>query len=178
MIITAALVLASLSANADVVRRTSQGYTLGNTVWPTIEALKAEADKGIPKAMYAFGWALDKGIGIAENELTATGWYEKCHEEIAKLANAGDVDAMLAMGDMCMEGDGVNENKKASAEWFRKAAETGSAEGMYQLAECYIDGDGVPEDKVQAAKLYKAAADKGHVNAKKKLLELQQGNDD
>ena len=73
-------------------------------------------------------------------------------EELKKRAAEGDQNAMLDLGEMYIDGNGVAENKPAGAELYRKAAELGNAEAQFGLGECYSFGDGVIEDWVVGAR--------------------------
>ena len=46
-------------------------------------------------------------------------------------------------------------------EYYRKAAQLGSAKAMYNIGVCYYNGDGVEQDAGTAAKWYERAAEEG-----------------
>ena len=54
---------------------------------------------------------------------------------------------------------------KAAADWYKKAAQQGSAEGQYALGICYEEGVGVRRDRKRAVELFRAAADQGDSDA-------------
>jgi TPR repeat protein len=62
-------------------------------------------------------------------------------------ATEGDLAAQVALGEKLAAGVDVPQDLKQAAEWYRKAAEQGSAAGEVHLAELYRDGRGVPRDK-------------------------------
>src|SRR5271157_4788209 len=52
---------------------------------------------------------------------------------VLKRAQAGDVAAQIKMGNMYAIGDGVPRDPDKAMDWFKKAADQGSAEGQYRL---------------------------------------------
>ena len=76
-------------------------------------------------------------------------------------ANGGDTEAQVALGDKYAAGEGVVQNYKLAAEWYRKAAEAGNVPGEIHLADGYRDGRGLTRDMAQAAAWYRKAADQG-----------------
>jgi hypothetical protein len=51
-----------------------------------------------------------------------------------------------------MRGEGVTQDSKESASWFRLAADQGNAGAQYYLGLAYATGMGVQQDYVQALK--------------------------
>ena len=47
-------------------------------------------------------------------------------------------------------GEGVPEDDREAAKWYRKAAEQGDASAQFNLGGMYATGEGVPEDYVMA----------------------------
>lgn len=73
-------------------------------------------------------------------------------------AKAGDASAQIAVGEQyakaagaAQDPDDAADSWKQSADWYRKAAEQGSAAGEIHLAECYRDGRGLSRDMKPAA---------------------------
>jgi TPR repeat protein len=85
-------------------------------------------------------------------------------EDVARLARlaGGDKDAQAALGNLYLQGDGVERNLELAVSWIRKAADQGSAPGHYLLAKCYAAGVGVAKDVRQARKHYRASAAAGY----------------
>jgi hypothetical protein len=54
-------------------------------------------------------------------------------------------------------------------DWYRKAAEQGSAIAQYNLGEMYRVGEGVPADSAAAASWYRKAAEQGYARAQNNL---------
>jgi len=56
--------------------------------------------------------------------------YDEWEEvDIPKLAERGDAEAQDILGNMYYNGQGVPQDYKEAARWYRKAAEQGDAEG-------------------------------------------------
>ncbi len=66
---------------------------------------------------------------------------------------------------MYANGQGVPQDDKEAAAWYRKAAEQGLAAALNNLGVMYRKGDGVPENTVLAYMLYNLAAAEGDANA-------------
>ena len=57
---------------------------------------------------------------------------EECPREAAE---AGDPDAELRLASMYYRGEGMEQDYREAAKWYRKAAEQGNAEAQYRLGE-------------------------------------------
>lgn len=78
------------------------------------------------------------------------------------LAEAGDVEAMFALGALLYEGPGeVPVNYLESSRWYATAAELGHADAQYNLGNAYQRGLGVWQDDLQAAQWWQKAAEQG-----------------
>ncbi len=62
-------------------------------------------------------------------------------------------------------GQGVPQDYKEAASWYRKAAESGNAEAQNNLGLLYTTGQGVPYNLVQAYKWLNLAAGAGNQSA-------------
>ena len=80
-------------------------------------------------------------------------------------AQRGNVASQSMIGGMYLHGQGVAEDPKAAAVWYKKASRRGSLSAQYALAQMYYSGIGVQQDAVRAAQLYEKAADKGLIYA-------------
>lgn len=70
-------------------------------------------------------------------------------EALQKQAQAGDVQAQLALG-RALQDDGIEADKAAGTEWFRKAAQAGNAEGAWMYGTSVMAGMGVARDRAAA----------------------------
>ncbi len=81
----------------------------------------------------------------------------------------GSASSLNNVGLMYFTGEGVNQDKREAARWFRKAAEAGSLEAQISIAQMVEAGDGVQRDLHEAAKWYRRAADQDDEEAREKL---------
>lgn len=89
----------------------------------------------------------------------------KTFAEIQQLANDGNAEAQLALGDMYYEGDGVEEDDAQAKAWYLKAAEQGNADAQYELGIMYFD----EKESAKAILWFKKAADQGMADAQFQL---------
>jgi serine/threonine protein kinase len=81
---------------------------------------------------------------------------------LQKAAAAGSPRAMVDLGELYRDGDGVTKDENEAAHWFRRAADTGNAVGMVFLGVMYQNGAGVEKDDSEAVKWFQKAADRGN----------------
>lgn len=84
-----------------------------------------------------------------------------------KKAEAGDVAAMIKAGEAYLAGDfdDSNGDPKLAFQWFKKAADKGSAEGMGHVGALYGRGDGVEKDNAKAFEWFLKAAKGGDLDS-------------
>ena len=85
-------------------------------------------------------------------------------------AKDGDAVAMVNLGVMYANGEGVVKDDKEAVKWYRKAAELGNAGAMNNLGFKYANGEGVIEDAVEAYGWFNVAAANGY----KRTAELRE----
>jgi TPR repeat protein len=83
-----------------------------------------------------------------------------------------DPRSLYQLGFMYDHGEGVTQDGKQAAEWYRKAAEKGNIQAQYRLGVLYANGYGVEQDLKEAAKWYKKAAAQGFPPARDALKKL------
>ena len=76
-------------------------------------------------------------------------------------AEAGNVDAMLLLGDCYENGWGIDQDPVLAFEWYRKGAEAGDTTSMIAVSNCYQNGTGVEADPAQAFEWSRKAAEAG-----------------
>ena len=76
-------------------------------------------------------------------------------------ADKGNIPAMVEVGSMYAQGEGVSQNYAKAREYFTKAANNGSVDGMIGFGSLYKGGFGVNEDCEEASKWYRKAAYEG-----------------
>ena len=75
-------------------------------------------------------------------------------QDLAALAENGNVDAQYNIARMLQDGDGAAKNPSEAAAWFRKAAEQGDKESQYYLGLMYLRGEGVAANEAEAHKWF------------------------
>ena len=105
---------------------------------------------------YLFAGSYDNGI-----ESYKQSKYKKAMESFLIASNNDDNRAMLVIGIMYANGDGVQKDKEKSFEWFKKAANTGNLHAFNKLGNIYA----TEEDYAKAFKWFKKAADVGDSKA-------------
>ena len=98
-----------------------------------------------------------------------TGDYKTALKLIRPLAEKGIVEAEYNLGLLYAKGEGVRQDTKQAAIWFKKAAEHGSAAAQHALGYHYETGAGVPYDAEEAVTWYRKASDQGFARAQFKL---------
>lgn len=78
-----------------------------------------------------------------------------------EMAEIGDADAQVSLGNSYLRGEGVAMNKKKAAKWFLLAAEQGNARGQLMIGTCYEKGDGVPLNIEEAVVWFWRSASQG-----------------
>jgi len=96
-------------------------------------------------------------------------------EQLKQRAEGGEVKAQLKLGQMYLDGNGVEENHTEAARWYQLAAGQGDRGGISSLAALYFTGWGVEYNPSHALELYCQAADMGDkhsaLSAARMLLE-------
>jgi uncharacterized protein len=82
---------------------------------------------------------LANGLGVKRDEARAVHWYRLA-------AEAGDREAVFALGLMYLEGRGVERDRAEAARRFRAAADLGQPMAAYNLALLYLEGVTLPRD--------------------------------
>lgn len=95
---------------------------------------------------------------------------------LTPLAERGDPVALLQLGMLHYNGQGVAENEKRAIELLGRSAKAGNVEAMYQLGNVYTFGNSiarlVDDPDVEAAKWYHQAAMAGNADAQYSLALL------
>lgn len=82
------------------------------------------------------------------------------------LAEQGDADAQVYLGNKYLQGEGVPQNYTEALTWFEKAAQNGNLSAQKALADIYREGVlGVPQNPALAFKWMMAAANQQDAEA-------------
>ncbi len=84
-------------------------------------------------------------------------------------ADQEDASAQFNLGVMYGNGEGVVQDYKEAAKWFRKAADQGITDAQFNLGLMYGSGDGVVQDYKEAVKWYRKAAEQGDAKSQNNL---------
>ena len=87
-------------------------------------------------------------------------------------AERGDAEAQKTLGAIFAKGQGVKQDYKEAAKWYRLAAEQGNAAAQTAMGELCESGQGTSHDDVEAAKWYRRAAEQGYAPAQYNLAAL------
>ena len=86
--------------------------------------------------------------------------------ELRTRAEQGDVGAQNDLGLAYALGEeGVPQDYKEAAHWFRLAAEQGHAGAQFNLGFALASGEGIPQDDIESDRWVRRAAEQGHVGA-------------
>lgn len=123
-----------------------------------LELALPRAEQSDAAAQTLIGEIYAKGLGVPENQTSASSWY-------ALAAKNGDPIATFELGLMYQDGRGVPKSREKAAQLFGQAAELGNVPAKYNLGLLHIEGKYAAPDMVRAASLIKEAADAGMVEA-------------
>lgn len=145
-------------------------------------AIKANANKKNPTALYAMGLAqkllgepalskkyIDRALDTGDPAVyfihgavaLENKDYATAASSFMAAAEAGNADAQYLLGCMYYDGTGVAKSYQYAGTWFSLSAAQGNADAMFALALMFRDGEGVKKDAAQYAKYMKAAAENG-----------------
>jgi hypothetical protein len=132
----------------------------------SIDALRAQADKGDAQAQATLGFYFEYGIFVPKDCSQALFWYRKAAEQ-------GWPGAQMRLGAQYQGGSRtggpieacVSKDLAEGAAWYRKAAEQGYAKAQCDLGWLYETGAGVPKDYRLAAFWYRKAAEQGDADS-------------
>jgi TPR repeat protein len=116
----------------------------------------------------------DVAMGL---EAVEAGHWPTALAEFKPLANQGDPNAQVNMGNLYMRGLGVEQNYGSAYDWYAKAARQGHATGQNKLAVMLYYGLGVKENHAEAAHWFLKAAEQGDPAAAMVIAELYDKGD-
>ena len=87
-------------------------------------------------------------------------------------ANQGHTKAQFNLGVMYDAGEGVKQDFRKAAKWYRLAAKKGFAQAQFNLGIMYREGEGVLQDNLRAHMWWNIAASRGHESAKRKRTSI------
>jgi len=117
-----------------------------------LELALPRAETGDAAAQTLIAEIYAKGLGVAQNDERAAGWYELASKN-------GDMLATFELGLLYQDGVGVTQDRKKAAELFKTAADKGYAPAKYNLALLHVEGIYADPSLTTAAALMKDAAE-------------------
>jgi hypothetical protein len=148
--------------------RDEQKAAIEQTTTEVVDPTAPVAEEA-PPAAEAAAPAVEPSFPVAEEAPPAA--LSKL-EEAGNACNSGNADVCLVLGFMYGKGEGVQQDIKQAAQYYKKACDggasdkyyVGAADGCYRLANLYdtnYAGEGVKQDDKQAVRYYKKACDGG-----------------
>ena len=92
----------------------------------------------------------------------ARGSYNEAAAILKPLADQDNARAQFKLGEMYLEGNGVERNEQEGVRMVRKAATLGDGDAQLRMGEMYFRGRGVPQNNFQAYVWYNAAFRSGN----------------
>jgi len=91
------------------------------------------------------------------------------------LANVGDSRAQIELGDIYINGQGVEANLNEGLKWYLLAANQGNVNAQVRLANIYFifyDSHGLKQNDAEAMKWFRLAAQQGNAEAESRLAQM------
>lgn len=131
-----------------------QGEGVAADTMRAIDWIRRAADRRDARGMNALGLAYLHGAGESRSTRWARHWFRAAAEE------KGYAPAMRNLGHLHRE-SGTADGYAQAREWYRRAADAGSAEAVADLGLVAEMGWGGPADADEALRWYRAAAEGG-----------------
>eukprot|EP00891_Asterochloris_glomerata_P006375 jgi/Astpho2/6375/fgenesh1_pg.00091_%23_38_t len=164
----AVLKLAARLGNLDALHAIGQLYQSGELAGARMPQSLSKAAGYFGRAASAghlasqtsLGFLYERGLGVAQDFLTAAKWYHAA-------AEGGDARAQNSLAVMLAQGfpPEVPADSLGAVMWFQRSSAQGNAAAMSNLATAVEEGHGAPRNPAAALSLWQAAADLGHVPA-------------
>ena len=104
--------------------------------------------------------------GVAEGvEAHKRGRFADARKELTTPAETGDEQAMAAMGEMLMRGQGGARDELKARDYITRAQAAGNLRATYLLANMFLAGNLVTKDEAKGMQLMREAAEKGESSA-------------
>lgn len=151
-----ALVLCLTPVNAD--NSSECPSVIGTDLQRALESCLGSAEQGDVRAQLLLGVIYSgfslNGERLPPNYTEAVRWYRAAADE-------GNAFAQFRLGEMYMNGLGVEYDPALSFHWYYLAAEQGEVRAQAQLGFLYSTGIGVSQSLTEAVRWYSAAANQG-----------------
>ena len=104
-------------------------------------------------------------VMASAERFVARGRYAEAAAMLKPLAEQDDARAQFRLGEMYLDGNGVERNEQEGVRLLRKAATLGDPDAQLRMGEMYFRGRGVPQNNFQAYVWYNAAFRSGNNGA-------------
>jgi serine/threonine protein kinase len=94
------------------------------------------------------------------------GNYAEAAAALRPLAERGNAQAMVKLGDLYSAGQGVERSDELALRMYRGASDRGNGDAHQRMGDLYTRGRGVPQNNFQAFAYYMAAVQSGNTAAK------------
>lgn len=111
-------------------------------------------------------------MGFSRDPVRANTIAEGVIDDVRRLAEAGDSEAIFLMGTAYDEGLATTPDAGQAAAWFRRAADRGHILAQHNLGNAYADGRGVAQDEAAAINWWRKAADRGDTVPQFRLAQM------
>ncbi len=136
------------------------------SVREALRLMTRAADAGFVTAMVGLGELYERGHAQLPRDLAlSVQWYRRG-------AEAGSLEAQLAVATAHYLGRGAALDKVQAARWYRLAAQAGDGSAMYLYASMLESGDGIEIDLAEARYWYDAAGRNGETGGAEKARAL------
>jgi hypothetical protein len=98
-------------------------------------------------------------------------------DQLKVMAESGNTDAMLELGNRLVEGRGLDKNPEEALKWFQKVADAGNGQGWYGVGFLYSDGRLGEADIAKAITYFRKGAELGNADCQASLGLLYQAGD-
>jgi TPR repeat protein len=129
--------MAIANQNLEARGRSNPLGSYGGTLERANAKKSSAAVSQLVMAIYELGVSFKMGWGVPKDKINATYYLNMA-------AQLGDVDAQIELGHCFLRGDGVKQNKKQAAFWFRKAESHGAR--MVQMQWIWKDKYNMTEE--------------------------------
>ncbi len=130
-----------------------------------LDAIRKEGERMRQEMMEKVESRQKETAAAIEADRKAAGAANTGLEAVRKKAEEGDAKAQVILGNMYLDGRGVEADGERAAQWFLKAAEQGNAEAQAALGGMYLFGMGVEKDVKQAFRWTSKAAERGDADS-------------
>lgn len=100
----------------------------------------------------------DAKYNLIDAMIEKDGWTEEAISQLRVLAEKGNIDAQLDLGNLYGDAESDHQDFKEGFKWFLMAAEQGHAEAQQIIGDAYRRGCGVDEDPQKSFMWFEKAA--------------------